>query len=63
MKASLQYPRYYHDVWITFIDPIEDCIKSAQAWLAINDKLEPIWTLSDSDVIIPDEWVDSWEER
>lgn len=60
MRADLLYPEYYKDVIINYITP-EGTIVSNIAWLAVNDELEPIWTLSSDDTtIIPDDWVECW---
>lgn len=60
MRADLLYPEYYQDVIINYITP-EGTVVSNIAWLAVNDKLEPIWTLSsDNTTIIPDELVEYW---
>lgn len=60
MRVDLLYPEYYKDVIINYITP-EGTIVSNIAWLAVNDKLEPIWTLSSDDTtIIPDDWVEYW---
>lgn len=55
------YPPYYRDVEITYQLPGEGFINK-RAWLACNDDLEYIWTLSDSDIIIPDKYVLNWKE-
>ena len=41
MRADLLYPEYYKDVFISYVTP-EGTIVDNIAWLAVNDKLEPI---------------------
>lgn len=53
------YPTYYKDVLISYKLPGKE-IQKATAWLAVNDDLECIWTISDTDIIIPDEYVLEW---
>ena len=55
-----EYPEYYKDVLIYYRKPDEDFDRTIQAWLAVNDDLEYIWTRSDNDYIIPDDWVIKW---
>lgn len=60
MRVDLQYPDYYKTVIINYIDQ-NGTICADEAWLAVNDNLEYIWTLSEDDTtIIPDDWVDYW---
>lgn len=60
MRVDLLYPEYYKDVFISYVNP-DGIIVGDIAWLAVNDKLEPIWTLSSDDTtIIPDDWVEYW---
>lgn len=56
-----EYPDYYKDVLIYYRIPGEDCIRTIQAWLAVNDDLDYIWTLVGTDIIIPDKYVIDWE--
>ena len=55
------YPPYYKDVWIYYCLPGEELEHVKLAWLARNDNLDYIWTLSESEYIIPDEYVTKWE--
>lgn len=55
------YPTYYKDVLIYYRLPGESLEHVKKAWLAVNDDLEYIWTRSDNEQIIPDEWVTKWE--
>lgn len=60
MRADLLYPECYKSVVINYITP-DGVIVDDIAWLAMNDNLEPIWTLaSDDTTIIPDDWVNYW---
>lgn len=59
---SKKYPPYYHDVYITFKFPNETVLHKKRAWLSVNDNEELTWTCVDSNIIIQDEWVTSWEE-
>ena len=60
MRIDLLYPEYYKSVFISYKTP-DGVIVDDIAWLAMNDNLEPIWTLaSDDTTIIPDDWVDYW---
>lgn len=62
MRADLQYPDYYKTVVINYIDQ-NGTIRADKAWLAVNDNLEYIWTLtSDDTTVIPDDYVDNWRE-
>jgi hypothetical protein len=56
-----EYPSYYRDVLIHYRLPGEKLKHSKKAWLAVNDNLEYIWTRSDNEYIIPDDWVIGWE--
>lgn len=53
------YPPYYKDVVITYQLPGKE-IMEATAWLAVNDSLECIWTISDTNIIISDAYVLEW---
>ena len=55
------YPEYYKDVLIYYQLPSDSEEQVEKAWLAVNDDLEYIWTRSDNEQIIPDEWVTKWE--
>lgn len=55
------YPTYYKDVLIHYCLPGETLEHVKKAWLSVNDDLEYIWTRSDNEQIIPDEWVVKWE--
>lgn len=55
------YPEYYKDVLIHYCLPGESEEHVEKAWLAVNDELEYIWTKSDTEEIIPDDWVTKWE--
>lgn len=55
------YPEYYKDVLIYYYLPGESEEHVEKAWLAVNDDLEYIWTKSDTDEIIPDEYVIRWK--
>ena len=58
MKPS--YPDCYKDVFIHYAFPGEE-IQTEEAWLAVNDNGEFIWTLSKDDTtIIPDKYVRTW---
>ena len=60
-RPKKTYPEYYKDVLITFKFPGEHHSYTKKAWLAVNDNLEYIWTLSDSSIIIPDDYVINWK--
>jgi hypothetical protein len=55
------YPPYYKDVWIYYCLPGEELEHIKLAWLSRNDNLDYIWTLSENEHIIPDEYVTKWE--
>ena len=55
------YPEYYKDVWIYYCLPGETVELVEKAWLSVNDNGEYIWTRSDTEQIIPNEWVTKWE--
>lgn len=55
------YPEYYKDVWIHYYLPGETVELVEKAWLSVNDNGEYIWTRSDTEQIIPDEWITKWE--
>lgn len=55
------YPEYYKDVLIYYCLPGETLEHVKKAWLAVNDDGEYIWTRSDTEQIIPDEWVVKWK--
>lgn len=55
------YPEYYKDVLIYYQLPDESEEHIKKAWLAVNDDGEYIWTRSDTEQIIPDEWITKWE--
>ena len=55
------YPEYYKDVWIYYRLPGETFERVEKAWLAVNDNGKYIWTKSNDEQIIPDEWVTKWE--
>lgn len=55
------YPEYYKDVLIYYQLPGESEEHVEKAWLAVNDNGEYIWTRSDTEQIILDEWVTKWE--
>ena len=58
MKPS--YPDCYKDVFINYAFPGEE-MQVEEAWLAVNDNGEFIWTLSKDDTtIIPDKYVKTW---
>lgn len=61
LGKSKKYPEYYRDVWITFKFPGTKELITKRAWLAVNDNLEMMWTLSDSNLIIDDDWVTKWK--
>lgn len=56
-----EYPPYYKDVWIYYCLPGEELEHVKLAWVSRNDNLDYIWTLSENEYIIPDEWVIKWE--
>lgn len=58
---TVEYPEYYKDVEITFKFSGENSYRTASAWLAVNDHGDFIWTLSDTDIVIDDENVISWQ--
>lgn len=58
---DIAYPEYYKDVWIYYHLPGESEELTKMAWLSVNDNEEYIWTRSDNEQIIPDEWVTRWE--
>lgn len=58
---DIAYPEYYKDVWIYYRLPGESEELTEMAWLSVNDNEEYIWTKSDNEQIIPDEWVTRWE--
>lgn len=56
-----KYPPYYRDVMITWKYPKDKHLYKGKAWLAVNDNLEYIWTLSDgSEKVISDDYVINW---
>ena len=55
------YPKYYKDVLIYYQLPSDSEEQIEKAWLAVNDDNEYIWTISDTDRIIPDKFVIRWE--
>ena len=55
------YPEYYKDVLIYYQLPNDSEEQVEKAWLAVNDDNEYIWTISDTDLIIPDKFVIRWE--
>lgn len=60
-KPSKEYPPYYKDVWIFYCLPGEKSEHIKLAWLSVNDNGEYIWTRSNDEQIIPDEWVTCWK--
>lgn len=60
-ERSRTYPEYYKDVEITFRFPGSRNKFTKKAWLSVNDNLEYIWTLSNSNLIIDDDWVIKWK--
>lgn len=58
---DIAYPEYYKDVWIYYHSPEEITDHVEKAWLSVNDNGEYIWTISDDEQIIPDEWVTHWK--
>ena len=58
---DIAYPPYYHDVWIHYCLPEETTEIVEKAWLSVNDNGEYIWTKSENEQIIPDEWVVRWK--
>ena len=58
---DIAYPEYYKDVWIHYCLPGETTEVVEKAWLSVNDNGEYIWTRSDDEQIIPNEWVTRWE--
>lgn len=58
---DIAYPKYYKDVWIHYQIPGETIEHIEKAWLSINDNGEYIWTISDTDLIISDDWVTRWK--
>lgn len=58
---DIAYPEYYKDVWIHYQMPDETADHIEKAWLSVNDNGEYIWTISDTDLIIPDDWVTRWK--
>ena len=58
---DITYPEYYKDVWIRYRLPEETTEHVEKAWLSINDNGEYIWTKSENDQIILDDWVIRWE--
>lgn len=61
-NQKVEYPPYYHDVEICYEHPGEDFQRYDRAWLSVNDNLELIWTLSETEVIIEDKYVLFWKE-
>lgn len=56
------HPPYYRDVLIYYQRPDDkNTIYTVKAWLAVNDDLELIWTRSDNEWIVPNNWVIKWE--
>lgn len=58
---DFSHPEYYKDVQIHYCIPGETTKHVKTAWLAMNDNNEYIWTISNSDQVIPDDWVIKWE--
>lgn len=58
---TIEYPEYYKDVKITFKFPEEEFYHTASAWLSVNDFGDFIWTLSNTNLIVEDKDVISWE--
>lgn len=56
---GLEYPPYYQTVLISYRLPNQK-VKFEEAWLAVNDNNELIWTLSDNTTVISDEHVLNW---
>lgn len=61
MVKAHNYPEYYKDVLIYYQLPNDSEEHIEEAWLAVNENNEYLWTLSDNEQIIPDEWVTHWE--
>lgn len=55
------YPEYYKDVLIYYQLPNDSEEHIEEAWLAVNENNEYLWTLSKDDRVISDKFVTRWE--
>lgn len=55
------YPEYYKDVLIHYQLPGNSEEHIEEAWLAVNENNEYLWTLSKDDQIISNKFVTRWE--
>ena len=55
------YPEYYKDVLIYYQLPSDSEEHVEEAWLAVNENNEYLWTLSNDDRVISDKFVTKWD--
>lgn len=55
------YPEYYKDVLIHYQLPSDSEEHIEEAWLAVNENNEYLWTLSNDNRVISNKFVTKWE--
>jgi hypothetical protein len=58
-KNNIFYPEYYRTVNIRYSKDAKT-VKTARAWLAVNDDGKRIWTLDDNTTVLGDNEIIFW---